>query len=134
MTARQLSIVEAPQPLQTERFSEHGTIYSRVNWSLTTDPQLFQPVALPHAPITVEDAGERIFYRVERQTLRRLPESGAVVFGIRVHQHKLAAFRADREMGAALAEAVAKLDPSLIAYKSMVSIKSAVATYLKRPS
>lgn len=109
---------------------KQGAIYSRVNWSLTTDPALFQPVALPHGAIVAAEAGERVFYRVERQALRRLPETGAVLFGIRVHQHKLAAFRRDPEMAAALADAVANLAPSLVAYKSMTGIKEAVCRYL----
>jgi hypothetical protein len=111
-----------------------GNIYSRTNWSLTTDPALFQPVALPHDPIAAADAGERVFYRVERQTLRLLPASGAVLFGIRVHQHKLAAFAAIPERRRALAEAVAALDPSLIEYKSMTAIKEAVVSYLTTTS
>jgi len=49
-----------------------GNIYSRSNWSLTTDPALFQPVALPHGMIGAAEAGELVFYRVERQTLLRL--------------------------------------------------------------
>lgn len=108
-----------------------GNIYSRSNWSLTTDPALFQPVALPHGAIGAAEAGEHVFYRVERQTLRSLPETGAVLFGIRVHQHKLAAFAAIPDQRRALAEAVAALDPSLIAYKSMTAIKEAVIAYLK---
>lgn len=107
-----------------------GAIVSRANWSLTTDPLLFQPRALPHAPITAAEAGENVYYRVERQTLRRLPETGAVLFGIRIHQHPLAAFRHDREQGRALADAVATLDPSLTAYKSMATIRNAVVIYL----
>jgi hypothetical protein len=109
---------------------KQGVIYTRSNWSLTTDPALFQPVALPHAPIAAEEAGERVFYRVERQTLRRLPATGAVVFGIRIHQHELAAFAALPEQRRALAHAVAKLDPSLVAYKSMGGIRNAVVEYL----
>ncbi len=107
-----------------------GNIYARTNWSLTTDPALFQPVALPHAPISAADAGERVFYRVERQTLRLLPETGAVLFGIRIHQHKLAAFDALPEQRRAFAAALAALDPSLVAYKSMAAIKDAVVRYL----
>lgn len=108
-----------------------GAIFFRTNWSLTTDPALFQPVALPHRPITAAEAGERVFYRVERQTLRRLPETGAVLFGIRVHQHKLAAFAGLPDLRRALAAAVAGLDPSLVAYKSMTAIKEAAVAYLK---
>ncbi len=107
-----------------------GAIYSRTNWSLTTDPELFQPAALPHGPIAPAEAGERVFYRVERQTLRRLPETGAVLFGIRVHQHKLAAFAEIPEMRRALAAAVAALDPRLVAYKLMTGIKEAAVAYL----
>jgi hypothetical protein len=107
-----------------------GNIYARTNWSLTTDPALFQPVALPHAPISAGEAGERVFYRVERQTLRLLPETGAVLFAIRVHQHKLASFAALPEQRRALAAAVAALDPSLVAYKSMTGIKDVVVAYL----
>jgi hypothetical protein len=107
-----------------------GNIYTRTNWSLTTDPALFQPVALPHDPIAPADAGARVFYRVERQTLRLLPASGAVLFGIRVHQHQLAAFAAIPEQRRALAAAVAALDPSLVEYKSMTAIKEAVIEFL----
>lgn len=108
-----------------------GNIYSRTNWSLTTDPALFQPVALPHEPIAAAEAGEKVFYRVERQTLRSLPGSGAVLFGIRVHQHKLADFTALPEQRRALADAVAALDASLAEYKSMTAIKDAVVAYLR---
>jgi hypothetical protein len=111
-----------------------GNIYTRTNWSLTTDPALFQPVALPYGPIGPGDAGEQVFYRVERQTLRSLPESGAVLFGIRVHQHKLADFAAIPAQRRALAAAVAALDASLVAYKSMTGIKDVVVEYLISPS
>lgn len=107
-----------------------GNIYARTNWSLTTDPALFQPLALPHEPIAARDAGERVFYRVERQTLRLLPRTGAVLFGIRIHQHKLAALAASPEQRRAFAAALAALDPSLVAYKSMASIKDSVVAYL----
>jgi hypothetical protein len=112
-----------------------GNIYMRTNWSLTTDPALFQPVALPHDPVSAAEAGERVFYRVERQTLRLLPETGAVLFGIRIHQHKLAAFAALPEQRRAFAAALAALDPNLVAYKSMEAIRDAVVDYLSaKPS
>ncbi|HEY1410908.1 MAG TPA: DUF3445 domain-containing protein, partial [Rhodopila sp.] len=79
-----------------DRFMRHlraGHIASRLNWSLLDDPALFQPGGKwrvdGDAGITRENAGERVFLRVERQTLRRLPVSGAVLFGIRVHVYRL---------------------------------------------
>ena len=65
----------------------------RLNWSLTNDPTLFQPVGHGRRDtdpdITPENVGRRIFLRVERQTLRRLPRTGAVLFTIRTHQRPL---------------------------------------------
>ena len=74
-----------------DRFMCHvkaGHIAARLNWSVLDDPALFQPTGkwrLDDNPaITADNAGERLFLRVERQTLRRLPRSEAVLFGIRV--------------------------------------------------
>ncbi|ACJ01142.1 heme-dependent oxidative N-demethylase family protein [Rhodospirillum centenum] len=65
----------------------------RTNWSLNDDPALFQPGETAHLPadagITAATAGDRLLLRVERQTLLALPESGAVVFGIRTYQRPL---------------------------------------------
>lgn len=65
----------------------------RTNWSLNDDPALFQPGETAHLPadagITAETAGDRLLLRVERQTLLALPDSGAVVFGIRTYQRPL---------------------------------------------
>lgn len=52
----------------------------RLNWTLIDSPILHQPTSARRSP-----HGELAdwFFRVERQTLRRLPMSGAVVFTIR---------------------------------------------------
>ena len=98
-----LSAVHGPVPLYADRlgrpvdrFMRHlkpGHIASRLNWSLLDDPALFQPGGKWRieggSDITAENAGDRVFLRVERQTLRRLPVSGAVLFGIRVHVYPL---------------------------------------------
>jgi hypothetical protein len=60
----------------------------RFNWSLQWNDGLFRP---GHERQT---AGE-LYYRVERQTLRRLPESSAIAFTIRVYRHPLRQLPAD---------------------------------------
>lgn len=50
----------------------------RVNWSLDPGSGLFAP---PGAPTPYADWAP--FLRIERQTLRKLPESGCIAFGIR---------------------------------------------------
>ena len=54
----------------------------RLNWTLLNDPTLFQPSVVRRAPGGTLDEW---FFRVERQTLRRLSRSDAVVFTIRTY-------------------------------------------------
>ncbi|MEE3623224.1 DUF3445 domain-containing protein [Nitrospirillum sp. BR 11752] len=65
----------------------------RMNWGLNDDPALFQPEEVAHtaadAALTPENAGHRLFLRIERQTLRRLPATGAILFTIRTYQRAL---------------------------------------------
>jgi hypothetical protein len=52
----------------------------RLNWTLIDNEALHQPTSARHSP---DGDLDHWFFRVERQTLRRLPESDAVVFTIR---------------------------------------------------
>lgn len=57
-----------------------GAVLERLNWTI-------QPSALRFTPERVPAAGKQIadlHLRVERQTIRKLPDSGAVVFTIRI--------------------------------------------------
>jgi hypothetical protein len=62
----------------------------RTNWALNDDATLFQPEETTHrdprGDITAANAGDRLYLRVERQTLVKLPDSGFAVFGIRTYQ------------------------------------------------
>ena len=73
-----------------ERIPE-GRISLRRNWAVHDHDTLYVPDYPPPAPgITADNAGERMWLRSERQTLRRLPRSGAVLFTIRVQLAPLA--------------------------------------------
>jgi hypothetical protein len=52
----------------------------RLNWTLIDNPALHQPTSARHSP---DGDLDNWFFRVERQTLRRLPQSDAIVFTIR---------------------------------------------------
>ncbi|MFZ0767624.1 MAG: DUF3445 domain-containing protein [Acidimicrobiales bacterium] len=54
----------------------------RLNWTLLDSPVLFQPINVRVAP---SGSLANWFFRVERQTLRQLPESRAIVFTIRTY-------------------------------------------------
>ena len=122
-----------------DRFMGHvrtGHIASRLNWSVMDDPTLFQPTGkwrtAHDATITEQNAGDRLFLRVERQTLRRLPVSGAVLFGIRVHVYPLAVAVSAPEIAAALAAAVRALPAEMAHYKSLPMFQSALLAWLDR--
>ena len=113
-----------------------GHIALRLNWALVDDPALFQPAgkfrAAPDPSVTVANAGARLFLRVERQTLRLLPTSGAVLFGIRVHVYPLARIAAQPAPAARLAAAVRALPAETLRYKSVAPFRDALLAYLDR--
>ena len=108
----------------------------RLNWSLMDDAALFQPSghgrATPTSAITPDNAGTKLVLRVERQTLRRLPQTGAIAFGIRVHVTALAAVMAVPGEAARLREATLALPPDMDRYKSMLPFRPALLAYLER--
>ncbi len=63
-----------------------GPIVGRANWFVVADPGWrYMPTDDPatrFARVTAANAGETLFVRCDRQTLRRLPETGAVLFTI----------------------------------------------------
>ncbi len=113
-----------------------GRIAQRLNWSILDDPALFQPTGHgrgAHDPsIAPENAIARLNLRVERQTFRRLPETGVVVFGIRVHVTPLADLVAIPGEAARLAAAISGLSPELARYKSMAPFREALLGALDR--
>jgi dimethylamine monooxygenase subunit A len=122
-----------------DRFMAHvrtGHIAARVNWSIMDDPTLFQPTGkwrIAHdATITGDNAGERLFLRAERQTLRRLPVSGAVLFGIRVHVYPLGRVVTSAEIAGRLASAVRALPAEMAHYKSLPMFQDALLGWLDR--
>jgi hypothetical protein len=76
-------------------------VMRRRNWMIHETPELFVPDA-PAAPDTSIPPGQ-LWLRSERQTLRRLSESGAVVFTIRTQQVQVAALEHRPAVAAALA-------------------------------
>ena len=88
-------------------------IFGRCNWFVGPTSSLRwiedAPPSETFAHVTPDNAGETLFVRSERQTLRRLPESGAIVFTIGVYLEPLGAL-SDANL-AWLAGAVATIPP-----------------------
>lgn len=113
-----------------------GRLAVRMNWSVLDDATLFQPTghgrSAPDSAITADNAATTLFLRVERQSFRRLPETGAVAFGIRMHVTPLGAVLRQPGEAARLREAVLALPPEMERYKSMLPFRAALLACIER--
>jgi dimethylamine monooxygenase subunit A len=110
----------------------------RRNWSIVVSPELnlasrfSAELNARKAAITAENAGERCFYRSERQTLSRLPRSGAILFTIRTHVAALGALAADPIWAAGLLRLLRSTPPAILAYKGISPYLGALLACLER--
>ncbi len=106
----------------------------RLNWSLYGDGELHHPS--PHS-LDARMAGGRheLFVRVERQTLRRMPQSRDILFTIRVHHDPVSAFAAHPDgarLASGLRQQLLALDADQLAYKGLTGQRDAIARQLDR--
>lgn len=96
-------------------------ILERRNWTVLNSAELHTPTSAPIRArieeIRPSEAAEVLHLRVERQTLRRLPRTGAVIFTIRVWLAPLASLVGEPDRLAAFAQAWRSAAPELRAYK-----------------
>jgi hypothetical protein len=109
-----------------------GVLVARRNWSVHGDDALHAPVP-PHDPDPVETAEvpHALWLRSERQTLRRLPASGAVLFTIRVQQAPFAVFGAHPVAAGALADRLVAQPAALTAMNGLTPHRDAVVAWLR---
>ena len=110
-------------------------IFQRFNWSIYEEATLFQParsksVVERSKTITETNAGDRLFLRVERQTIRRLPKTQAIAFTIRVHVDPLSCIKEDLSLIRDLKKAVKNLSKGMKRYKSLDQIETPLVGWL----
>ena len=91
----------------------------RLNWTVLDDPSLFQPE--PAREATGEDVTQWHF-RVERQTIRRLRRTGAIVFTIRSYVSPVAELAGQPEFLAHLCASIEGAPPATQSYKGWVDV------------
>ena len=108
----------------------------RVNWSLTDDPDLYQPIRKTNTnysqKINSENVGDLIFLRCERQTLRRLPNTGWILFTIKTYIDKVSALVFQPESLADLAHSIRDMSIDMQAYKNIAPYRKQLLEYLDR--
>ena len=106
----------------------------RFNWSIVDVPDLYlgqdKGLTTFNPTITAENAGRSLWLRVERQTLRRLPISGGILFTIRTHVYPLDQVVMQPDIATQLSHAVQTLIPQMQVYKNLLPFRQALLDYL----
>jgi hypothetical protein len=100
----------------------------RSNWTLEDHPALFQPHS-PERPLVQHPS--QLWIRIERETLRRLPQTRGILFTIRGFQEPLSTY-VERGPDAVrtLRELVARLPDALARYKSVYDYRATTIEWL----
>ena len=108
----------------------------RFNWSINPDADLHYPASKAHGALPDGHALslETTFARVERQTLRKLPVSGDILFTIRIYTDPLAALRTlpdARRVAAVFADQLEALTLPQATYKGLATKRAALVAELR---
>ena len=102
----------------------------RLNWTLLDRPELHQPEG---ARDTVEGPVTDWYFRVERQTIRCLPDTGAIVFTIRTYVRTLAEVIARHDdFLDRLVRALEQAPDSMCAYKGWRGVADRLRAEVRR--
>lgn len=106
--------------------------YWRLGWGVLDTPDWYTAVDGTAAPRPATPAPERTFLRVERETLRRFPATGCILFTIRTYVTPILEVAATPEVAIRLASALDSLPMDVRAYKDLASTGDAIAALLRR--
>ncbi|MFI0848225.1 heme-dependent oxidative N-demethylase family protein [Mesorhizobium sp. IMUNJ 23232] len=120
-----------------------GQGVQRFNWSIQANADLYHPLSnvaridrATNRPSKFPDleAAARAFIRVERQTLRKLPASGDILFTIRIHLDPLSVLRGHPDRAAlakSFAEQITALDEAQLDYKGLTADRGRLVRILE---
>ncbi|MAN45686.1 MAG: DUF3445 domain-containing protein [Alphaproteobacteria bacterium] len=113
-----------------------GLILERFNWTVQAGEARFTPSSSPLKALaaeTPEDAAlDMLYLRVERQTITKLPETGAVLFTIRIVMDPLRAALAGEEAAEAFRAAWQGITPEMADYKGWAAYDGLVRAALRQ--
>ncbi len=96
-----------------------GRVMLRYNWSIQPGNELCWRADQATNMNPQSDTYAERYWRVERQTFLRLPETGAIVFGIRIFLHSFASLRGRERFDESLKQLLSQLPATEKEYKSL---------------
>ena len=107
-----------------------GPISHRWNWSVVTTDRLFTPHRTRRAPLKPGAGIDDIYLRMESQTLRKLPESGQVLFTIRTYVEPLGRWADVPGAMESLVEMLDRMTPQMRDYKGVELFEEALKAHV----
>lgn len=123
--------LEAPIDRFFDRLTPERSFW-RLGWGVLDTPDWFTPVDGTAAPRPRSPAPDQLFLRVERETLRRFPVTGCVLFTIRTYVSSMSGIRSTPDIAQRLAAAVESLPADVRAYKDVATTASDLVDFLRR--
>ena len=127
------TVLNPPTQKLLERLKVGRPVW-RMNWGvrassqLDQSPQYAQELENARSRVTAENAGSCCFFRVERQTLARLPKSNDILFAIHTHQASLDQLTDQQRSN--LMGVLQSCPKETLAYKGILSMKDALIQHL----
>ena len=102
----------------------------RSNWIIQDHPALFQP-QIPSGPLV--KTPDELWIRMERQTLRRLPKTGGILFTIRGYQQPLPDYLSrSKKIAQETRTLVERLPEDVAQYKSVLKYRPAIMNWINQ--
>lgn len=108
-----------------------GFSWERANWGLSRSPELNLHPKRETPKLSADVGIDEVWFRVERQALVTLPDSGGILFGIRLEIWPLADVKADSVGREGLHRALATMPERMAVYKSIAVARQQLLTHLK---
>ena len=108
-----------------------STISMSINLSLQTDGALYAPVRLNQRDPSLEMTCDQIHHRVERQTLRKLPQTGNVLFTIRTNLAPVSAWQGNEGAIENLLFILGDMTPEMRHYKGAAIYEARLRNMLR---
>ena len=102
----------------------------RSNWIIQDHPALFQP-QIPLGPLV--KTPDELWIRMERQTLRRLPKTGGILFTIRGYQQPLPEYLSrSKQIAQNIRTMLERLPDDVAQYKSVLKYRPAIMNWINQ--
>ena len=122
--------LEAPIDSFFDRLTPERS-YWRLGWGVLDTADWYTPVDGTAAPRPDAPAADHHFLRVERETLRRFPDTGCVLFTIRTYVTPILRSASSPEVAGRLAAAIDSLPDDVRDYKDLVTTGAQLTELLR---